>query len=136
MIKPICKDIFFLSKKAIKASKNDIEVGRDLLDTLKAHKQECIGMAANMIGSNLAIIVVNMGITDVVMFNPKIIGKNGPYDTQEGCLSLGGTRSCTRYKNIKVEYYDFDFNKHINEYSGIIAEIIQHEINHLNGILI
>lgn len=136
MIKPICKDIFFLSKKAIKASENDIEVGRDLLDTLKAHKQECIGMAANMIGSNLAIIVVNMGIADVVMFNPKIVVKNNPYDTQEGCLSLNGTRNCTRYKKIKVEYYDFDFNKHINEYSGIIAEIIQHEIDHLNGILI
>ena len=136
MIKTICKDTFFLSKKAIKATKNDVQVGIDLLDTLKAHKHECVGMAANMIGSNLAIIVINMGVVDVVMFNPKIICKSESYKIEEGCLSLNGVRSCIRYKKIKVEYYDFDFNKHTNEYSDVIAEIIQHEIDHLNGILI
>lgn len=136
MIKPICKDVFFLGKKANRATKNDIQVGYDLLDTLKVHKNECIGMAANMIGFNLAIIVVNMGFVDVVMFNPKIISKFGEYSTKEGCLSLSGIRECKRHKKIKVEYYDFEFNKHIEEYSGIIAETIEHEIDHLNGIII
>ncbi len=136
MIKPICKDVFFLSKKAKKASKSNIQVGYDLLDTLKAHKDECIGMAANMIGFDLAIIVVNMALVDVVMFNPKIISKSGEYKAKEGCLSLSGTRDCLRHQKIKVEYYDFEFKKHINEYSGIIAETIEHEIDHLNGVII
>ncbi len=136
MIKPICKDVFFLSKKAKKASKADIQVGYDLLDTLKAHKDSCIGMAANMIGVDKSIIVVNMTFMDVVMFNPKIISKSGEYKISEGCLSLSGTRECIRHQKIKVEYYDFDFNKHVDEYSGIIAETIEHEIDHLNGIII
>lgn len=136
MIRPICKDIFFLSKKANKATIADIQVGYDLLDTLKAHKDECIGMAANMIGLNLAIIVVNMGFIDVVMFNPRIVTKIGEYKTKEGCLSLDGTRDCIRHQKIKVEYYDFEFKKHNEEYSGIIAETIEHEIDHLKGIII
>ena len=136
MIKPICKDIFFLSKKAKKASKDDIHIGYDLLDTLKAHKESCIGMAANMIGIDKSIIVVSMGFMDVVMFNPKIIDKSGQYKTKEGCLSLSGTRDCIRHQKIKVEYYDFDFNKHVEEYSGLIAETIEHEIEHLSGIII
>ncbi len=136
MIKPICKDVFFLSKKANKASKSDIQVGIDLLDTLRAHKDECIGMAANMIGYNLAIIVVNMALVDVVMFNPKIISKSGEYKTSEACLSLSGTRNCIRHQKIKVEYYDLSFKKCVNEYSGIIAETIEHEIDHLNGVII
>lgn len=136
MIKPICKDIFFLSKKAKKASKADIQVGYDLLDTLKAHKESCIGMAANMIGVDKSVIVVSMGFMDIVMFNPKIISKSGQYRAQEGCLSLSGTRDCIRHQRVKVEYYDFDFKKHIEEYSGIIAETIEHEIDHLSGIII
>ena len=136
MIKLICKDIFFLSKKAKKASKDDIYIGYDLLDTLKAHKDSCIGMAANMIGIDKSIIVVSMGFVDVVMFNPKIINKSGKYKTQEGCLSLSGARDCIRHQKIKVEYYDFDFNKHVEEYSGLIAETIEHEIDHLSGIII
>ncbi len=136
MIKPICKDIFFLAKKAKKATKADIQIGYDLLDTLKAHKNSCTGMAANMIGYNLSIIVVNMAVFDVVMFNPRIIDKSGEYKTSEGCLSLNGTRECLRHQKIKVEYYDFEFKKHIEEYSGIIAETIEHEIDHLNGIII
>lgn len=136
MIKPICKDVFFLSKKAKKASKSDIQVGYDLLDTLNAHKDKCIGMAANMIGVDKSIIVINMALVDVVMFNPKIISKSGEYETNEGCLSLNGTRGCLRHQKIKVEYYDFEFKKHINEYSGIIAETIEHEIDHLNGVII
>lgn len=136
MIKPICKDIFFLSKKAKKASKDDIQVGYDLLDTLKANKGFCIGMAANMIGVDKSIIVVNMGFMDIVMFNPKIISESGQYRAQERCLSLSGTRDCIRHQRVKVEYYDFDFKKHVEEYSGIIAETIEHEVDHLSGIII
>lgn len=136
MIRPICKDVIFLSKKANKATIDDIQVGKDLLDTLKAHRNECIGMAANMIGVNLSIIVVNMGVFDVVMFNPRILNSFNEYQTSEGCLSLTGTRNCLRHQKIRVEYYDFSFKKHVEEYSGIIAETIEHEIDHLKGIII
>lgn len=136
MIKPICKDVLFLSKKAKKASKSDIQVGYDLLDTLKAHKDECVGMAANMIGVDKSIIVINMALVDVVMFNPKIVSKSGEYKAKEGCLSLNGSRDCLRHQKIEVEYYDFEFQKRINKYSGIIAETIEHEIDHLNGVII
>lgn len=136
MIRPICKDILFLSKKAEKATIDDVGIGKDLIDTLKAHKDKCVGMAANMIGVNKAIIVVNMGMFDVLMFNPRIISKHLPYETYEGCLSLNDKRKCIRHQIIKVEYYDSTFKKHIEEYRGIIAQIIEHEVDHLNGIII
>lgn len=136
MIKQINKDVMFLSKKSIDADKNDINVIKDLKDTLLAHKDDCAGMAANMIGINKRIIVFFVGIIPIVMINPKIISKSGIYKIKEGCLSLTGQRECSRYTNITVEYLDEQFNKQRNNYNGFIAEVIQHEIDHLEGIII
>lgn len=130
------KDVLFLSKKSVDASKDDINIGIDLMDTLKAHKSECVGMAANMIGFNKRIIIVNMGLVDVLMFNPKVIKKSMPYEIMEGCLSLSGQRKTTRYQNIELEYYDMNFKKHHEKFSGYIAQIIEHELDHLEGIII
>lgn len=118
MVKEICKDIFFLSKKAEPAVKEDISIGQDLMDTLLANQDRCVGMAANMIGVNKAIIIVNMGFLNVVMFNPKIVKKTTPFETEEGCLSLEGVRKTTRYQNIEVEYLDMNWNRHRQKYSG------------------
>ncbi|MDO4501414.1 MAG: peptide deformylase [Erysipelotrichaceae bacterium] len=136
MVKEIVRDVFFLRQKAIKATKDDLYIGQDLRDTLKANREACVGMAANMIGYNKAIIIVNMGLVDVVMYNPKITSQKNPYKAVEGCLSLMGQRETTRYKDITVEYFDESFVKHKNNYSGYIAQIIQHECNHLDGIII
>lgn len=136
MIKPICNDIFFLSKKARKATINDINVAYDLLDTLKANSYRCVGMAANMIGEDLAIIVAQVGLKYLVMFNPVIISTKGEYETMEGCLSHSGERKCIRHQHIKVKYEDFNFKSHIEEYEGFTAQIIEHEVDHLKGILI
>lgn len=136
MIQPIMKDIFFLSQKSVPATKEDRQVALDLLDTLKAHEEGCVGMAANMIGVKKQIIAVNMGVMNVVMFNPKIVKKSGKYETEEGCLSLGGVRKCSRYQTIEVEYQDMNFDKKRQKYSGWIAQIIQHECDHCNGIII
>ncbi len=136
MIKPIMKDPLFLAQKSVPATKNDLQVGQDLLDTLKAHRQECVGMAANMIGIKKNVIVVNMGLLDVVMFNPVILTKSGPYQTEEGCLSLSGVRKTIRYQDIEVEYYDLSWEKQRKKLSGWIAQIVQHEIDHCHGILI
>lgn len=136
MIKPIMKDPLFLAQKSAPATKNDLQVGQDLLDTLKAHRQECVGMAANMIGIKKNVIVVNMGLLDVVMFNPVILTKSGPYQTEEGCLSLRGVRKTIRYQDIEVEYYDLSWEKQRKKLSGWIAQIVQHEIDHCHGILI
>ena len=136
MVKSIMRDLFFLRQRAEKATEADRQTAIDLLDTLKAHEDGCVGMAANMIGGNKAIIAVNMGFMNVAMFNPKIVKRNGKYETEEGCLSLDGVRKCVRYQEIKVEYEDINFKRQRQKYSGWTAQIIQHECDHLNGIII
>lgn len=136
MVKTIVKDIFFLNQKSESATIADKQVGVDLLDTLNAHEKECVGMAANMIGVKKNIIVVNIGFANLVMFNPRIIKKIKPYETEEGCLSLVGVRKTTRYEEITVEYEDMNFKKQKGTYLGFVAQIIQHEIDHCNGIVI
>ena len=111
MVKQIVRDVFFLAQKSEPATKADLQVGRDLMDTLRENRERCVGMAANMIGVKKNIIIVNMGMIDVVMFNPVILKKDTPYETEEGCLSLDGVRPTTRYDNIEVEYYDFAWKK-------------------------
>lgn len=136
MIKPIVKDIFFLRRKAETAPREDIQVGIDLQDTLRANREACVGMAANMIGVNKRVIIVNMGFVDVVMFNPVLIKKDTPYETEEGCLSLTGVRKTTRYENIEVEYLDMNWKKQRQKLSDWTAQICQHELDHLEGIII
>ena len=136
MIRPIVKDIFFLGQKSEKATKQDLSVGQDLQDTLKANQDRCIGMAANMIGVRKRAIIVSMGFLNMVMYNPVILKKDTPYETEEGCLSLDGVRKATRYQNIEVEYLDSSWKKHRQKYSGWTAQIIQHEVDHLSGIII
>lgn len=136
MVKPIIKDIFFLGQKSEPATQADAQVIRDLLDTLQAYKTECAGMAANMIGVKKRIIAVNLGVANLLMVNPVIVSSSGPYETEEGCLSLSGVRKTKRYKNIEVEYLDQNFHAHKQAFSGWTAEIIQHEIDHCDGILI
>lgn len=136
MVKNIVRDVFFLAQKSEPATKEDIQAGRDLMDTLKANRERCVGMAANMIGVRKNIIIVNMGMMDVVMFNPVIVKKSMPYETEEGCLSLDGVRPTTRYQNIEVEYYDFGWKKQRMKLSGWTAQICQHEVDHLSGIII
>lgn len=136
MIKPIVRDIFFLGQKSEAATMQDLSVGQDLQDTLKANRDRCVGMAANMIGVKKRIIIVNIGIINLVMYNPVIVRKDGPFETEEGCLSLDGVRETTRYQNIEVEYLDGSWKKHLQKYSGWPAQIIQHEVDHLNGIII
>ena len=136
MVKQIVRDIFFLGQKSEEATRQDIAVGQDLQDTLKANQDRCVGMAANMIGVKKRIIIVSMGLMNVVMYNPVIVKKDTPYETEEGCLSLDGVRKTTRYQNIEVEYLDAGWKKHRQKYSGWTAQIIQHECDHLNGIII
>ena len=136
MVKQVVKDVFFLSQKSVPATKDDLQIGRDLLDTLSANREACVGMAANMIGVLRNIIIVNMGAVDVVMFNPVLVSKDTPYETEEGCLSLEGVRPTTRYENIEVEYYDFGWKKQRMKLSGWEAQICQHELDHLQGIII
>ena len=136
MIKPIVRDVFFLGQKSEEATKQDLSVGQDLQDTLKANQDRCVGMAANMIGVKKRIIIVNMGLLNVVMYNPVIVKKDTPFETEEGCLSLEGVRKTIRYENIEVEYLDSSWKKHRQQYSGWTAQIIQHEVDHLNGVVI
>ena len=136
MIKPIVRDVFFLGQKSEPATKDDLSIGQDLQDTLKANQDRCVGMAANMIGVKKRIIIVTIGFMNLVMYNPVIVGKDTPYETQEGCLSLDGVRKTTRYQNIEVEYLDSSWHKHRQKYSGWTAQIIQHEMDHLDGIII
>ena len=126
----------FLSQKAEKATEKDKYIANDLLDTLKANRDRCVGLAANMIGYNKAIICVSGGLYDFVMINPVITSRSGEYETEEGCLSLLGERKCKRYKEIEVYYLDINFNKQHGKYTEFVAEIIQHEIDHTNGIII
>ncbi len=136
MIRPIVKDVLFLAQKSEPATKTNLLVGQDLMDTLKANADRCVGMAANMIGVKKRIIIVNIGLINIVMYNPVLIKKDTPYETEEGCLSLTGTRKTIRYQNIEVEYFDSSWKKHRQKYSGWTAQIIQHEIDHTNGVII
>ena len=136
MVKQIVRDVFFLGQKSEPSTKADIKDGIDLQDTLRANRERCVGLAANMSGVKKNIIIVNMGFVDVVMFNPVITKKDTPYETEEGCLSLEGVRKTTRYENIVVEYYDMQWQKQTMELSGWTAQICQHEVDHLSGIII
>lgn len=136
MIKPICKDIFILSRKSVPATEADMPVVEDLLDTLKANAAQCVGMAANMIGVNKRIIVFSIGTMNIPMINPIIINHSGSFETEEGCLSLGGIRKAIRYRTIEVEFLNQSFKKQKQTFTGFPAQIIQHEIDHCDGILI
>ena len=136
MIKPIVKDIFFLGQKSDPATKEDLSVGQDLQDTLVANQERCVGMAANMIGVRKRIIIVNIFFMNMIMYNPVLLNKDTPYETEEGCLSLEGVRKTTRYQNIEVEYLDGRWKKHRQKYSGWTAQIVLHELDHLTGIII
>ena len=137
MIKELVHDTIFLSLKSEVATKEDIQVAEDLLDTLTAHKDGCVGMAANMIGVRKRIIAFDNEGTYMVMFNPEIIKKSEPYETAEGCLSLlGGPRKYKRYKTIKVKWQTTEMQIRIKTFTGFSAQIIQHEIDHCDGILI
>lgn len=136
MVKQIIKDLLIF-KKAETATKDDLQIAIDLVDTLRANSEICVGMAANMIGVNKRIIAFSVGPMIITMINPIIIKKsNQTYEADEGCLSLPGTRKTLRYQEIEVEYFDINFNKHRQVYSGFPAQIIQHEIDHCDGIVI
>ena len=136
MIKKIVKGKQIFAKKAQPATDADKQVITDLLDTLKANRDACVGMAANMIGVNKSIIVVSAGPFQFAMVNPVITKKSGVYETEESCLSLIGVRPCTRYEEIEVDYLDQNFKLQHGKYSGWTAQIIQHEIDHCNGVVI
>ena len=136
MIRQVVKDVMILSRKSVPAEKQDIPIGKDLLDTLFANAAACVGMAANMIGINKRIIVVNTGVMNIAMFNPVIESRSGRYETQEGCLSLSGLRPTVRYQSISVSYMDMDWKKQKLKLTGWPAQIVQHEIDHCDGIVI
>ena len=136
MIREICKDEAFLDRKAEPATPDDLQTAADLLETLEHHKDGYVGMAANMIGVNRRIIAFDNGGEYMVMFNPEIVKKSGPYDAQEGCLSLTGIRPAKRWKSIKVRWQNETFQERFKTFSGWTAQIIQHEIDHCEGILI
>ena len=136
MIKPIVKDIFFLGQKSEAATKQDLPIGQDLQDTLNANRDRCVGMAANMIGEAKRIIIFDDNGTATVMFNPEILRQAEPYTAEEGCLSHTGTRKARRYRSIKVRYQNEQFQTRLKTYTGFTAQIIQHEIDHCNGVLI
>lgn len=137
MIRPIVKDVFFLNRKAQPATKADLPVAQDLLDTLRAHADHCVGMAANMIGVNKRIIAILLGPFPVAMLNPAIVSASEEtYHTMEGCLSLPGERPAVRHKRIEVTYQDLDMQPHRQTFSDFPAQIIQHELDHCEGVLI
>ena len=136
MVREICRDQFFLARKAEPASAADLVVAQDLLDTLAANKDGCVGMAANMIGVNKRIIAFDNEGEYMLMFNPVIVKQSGAYEVEEGCLSLSGTRKTKRYKTIKVQWQNEKFQTRLRTFTGWTAEIIQHEIDHCEGILI
>lgn len=136
MIKPIMKDPIFLAQKSAPATQDDLQVAQDLLDTLAAHKEECVGMAANMIGVAKCIIAFDNAGKYMVMFNPEIVKGSQPYEAEEGCLSLTGVRKAKRYRSIKVQYQDEKFQTRYKSFTGWTAQIVQHEIDHCNGVLI
>jgi peptide deformylase len=136
VIRPIERDVYFLGQKSEEATRDDLSIGQDLQDTLRANKDRCVGMAANMIGIKKRIIIVNLGFRNLVMYNPVIKKKSGSYEAEEGCLSLEGVRKTIRYQNVEVEYLDENWKKQRMKLSGWPAQICQHEIDHLNGIII
>jgi len=136
MVKSIVKGKHIFAKKAQAATEADRQVVTDLLDTLRANREICVGMAANMIGVNKSIIVVAAGPFQFAMVNPVITEKTGEYQTKESCLSLDGERPCTRYEQIEVDYLDGNFKPQHGKYTGFTAQIIQHEIDHCNGVVI
>ena len=136
MVKQIVRDVFFLGQPSEPATKADIQVGKDLQDTLQANRERCVGMAANMIGMNKRIIAFENDGEYMVMFNPVIVKQSGAYETDEGCLSLTGTRKTKRHKVIKVQWQNEKFQTRLKTFTGWTAEIIQHEIDHCEGILI
>ncbi len=136
MVRKIVRDPMFLRQKSVTATEADGQVITDLLDTLKANQDRCVGMAANMIGERKRILVVAMGPFMFPMVNPVITNRTGQYETEEGCLSLDGVRPCTRWQEIEVDYLDRDFKPKHGKYSGFTAEIIQHEMDHFEGILV
>lgn len=136
MIREIMRDEAFLAQKAESATPKDLPVAQDLLDTLAANKERCVGMAANMIGVNKRIIVFDNKGTYMVMFNPEIIKRSGPYQAEEGCMSLDGTRPAKRWQSIKVRYQNEKFQERFKTFTGWTAQIIQHEVDHCDGIII
>lgn len=137
MVKELVHDPILLARKSTPATKDDLQIAQDLLDTLTAHRESCVGMAANMIGQLKRIIVFDNAGTLMLMFNPEIIKASGEYETEEGCLSLlGGPRKTKRYQKIKVQYQTADFQTRLKTFDGWTAQIIQHEIDHCNGVLI
>lgn len=135
MIRPIVRDVFFLRQQSEPAAQGDLALDKDLRDTLEANRERCVGMAANMIGVKKRVIIVSLGFADTVMYNPVLLSKDTPYEAEEGCLSLDGTRRTTRYQNIEVEYRNAAWKKRREKHSGWIAQIIQHELDHLDGII-
>ena len=136
MIRDIVHDKIFLAQKSLPATAKDKKIAVDLADTLRFHSDRCVGMAANMIGESKCIIVIAVGKSILTMFNPQIIRKDKPFSTEEGCLSLTGERPTTRYEQIEVIYQDEKMRKHKEKFTGWTAQIIQHECDHLAGILI
>ena len=136
MVKPITKDPIFLAQKSAPATILDLPVAQDLKDTLEAHREGCVGMAANMIGLNKRIIIFDDHGSATVMFNPELVKCSGAYETEEGCLSLSGVRKTRRWRQIKVRYQNERFETRLKTYTGFTAQIIQHEIDHCNGVLI
>lgn len=136
MVREIMKDEVFLAEASEKATAEDTEIARDLLETLEAHKAGCVGMAANMIGVRKRIIAFDNEGSYMVMFNPEIVKKSGAYEAEEGCLSLTGTRKTRRWQSIKVQYQNEKMQIRLKSFTGWTAQIIQHEIDHCNGIII
>lgn len=136
MIREIMHDPVFLAVPSERATREDKQIALDLLDTLRANLDGCVGMAANMIGEHKRIIAVHTGISQMAMINPKIVSKSNAYEVEEGCLSLAGIRKTTRYQSITVEYQDIMMKKQKRSFSGFTAQIIQHEVDHCDGILI
>ena len=137
MVRELMHDPIFLAQKSTEATKEDLSVARDLMDTLAAHKETCVGMAANMIGVAKRIIAFDNGGKYMLMLNPEIIKQSGEYETEESCLSLlGGPRKTKRYQKIKVRYQTEDFQVRMKTFEGWTAQIIQHEVDHCNGVLI
>lgn len=136
MVCNIVTSPIMLRMPSVPATPEDIAIGRDLADTLAAHSHECVGLAANMIGKRKCVIAVTDGPRTLVMFNPRIIERHDEYQTEEACLSLEGTRPCTRYRSIRVTYLDDSWHEHTRSFSGFVAQIIQHECDHCEGIVI
>ena len=136
MIRPICTDTVLLAKPAARANNSDLQTARDLADTLLANRSRCVGMAANMIGQRKRIIAIVKGPMIITMLNPKILSKSGEYEAEEGCLSLAGTRKTKRYQSIRLSWQDVNMKQHTGVMDGFEAQIVQHEVDHCDGILI